>query len=72
MKNKSETREFMQHFVIHFKNQFNKRIEIIRTYNGKEFCWKYFYDKYGIVHQTLCNETPQHNSIMQIVLVWTE
>jgi len=65
MESKSETRDYMQHFIAHIKNQFNKGIKVIRTDNGKEFCWKDFYDKHGIIHQTSCNETPEQNSIVE-------
>ena len=40
-------------------------MKIIRTNNGKEFYWKYFYEKHDIIHQTSCNETPQQNSIVE-------
>ena len=65
MKNKSETRNLLQHFVIHIKNQFAKSIKTIRTDNGKELCWNDFYDKNGIIHKSSCNETPQQNSIVE-------
>jgi len=65
MKSKSGTREHMQRFVTYAKSQFNKDIKTIRTDNGKEFCWKDFYDKHGIMHQTSCNETPQQNSTVE-------
>ena len=65
MKSKSETREHMQCFVTYAKSQFNKDIKTVRTDNGKEFCWKDFYDKHGIMHQTSCNETPQQNSTVE-------
>jgi len=65
MKSKSGTREHMQCFVIYPKNQFNKDIKIIKTDNGKYFCWKDFYDKHGIMHQTSCNETLQQNSTFE-------
>jgi len=65
MKNKSETRDLLQSFIVHVKNQFCKNVKIIRTDNGKEFYWKEFYEKHGIIHQTSCNETPQQNSIVE-------
>jgi len=66
MKNKSETRDLLQHFVTHVKNQFDKNIKTIRTDNGKELWWSDFYDKNCIIHQSSCNETPQRNSIVEI------
>ena len=65
MKNKSETRELLQSFVVYVKNQFNRNVKIIRTDNGKEFYWKDFYERHGIIHQTSCNETSQQNSIVE-------
>ena len=65
MKSKSETRDYTQHFISHIKSQFNKGIKAIRTDNEKEFCWKDFYDKHGIIHQTSCNETPEQNSTVE-------
>ena len=65
MKSKNETRDYMQRFVTHIKNQFNKGIKAIRTDNGKEFCWKSFYDEHGIIHQTSCNETLEQNSTVE-------
>jgi len=38
MKNKSETIDLLQHFIVHVKNQFDKSIKTIRMDNGKEFC----------------------------------
>ena len=58
MKNESETRFILDNFVIYIRNQFNKCINIMRTYNGSEFNYKELYDKFGIMHQTSCIETP--------------
>jgi len=37
----------------------------VRTTCWKEFCWKDFYDKHGIIHQTTCVETPQQNFVVE-------
>jgi len=65
MKNKNETRSLLTNFVVMVKNQFDKGIKIIRTDNGQEFCCKDFYDKYDIIHQTTCVETPQQNYMVE-------
>jgi len=62
MKNKGETISLLQNFIVYVKNQFNKNIKTIRTNTKQEFCWKDFYYKHGIIHQTPCTETPQQNS----------
>jgi len=65
MKSKSETRDYMQCFIVDIKNQFNKGLKAIRTDNGKEFCWNDFYDEHDIIHQISSNETAQQNSTMK-------
>jgi len=65
MKNKSETRSILDNFVIYTRNQFNKFIKIIRIDNGSEFNYKELYDKFGIMHQTSCIETPQQNAVVE-------
>ena len=65
MKNKSETRFILDNFVIYIWNQFNRCIKIMRTDNGSEFNYKELYDKFDIMHQTSCVETPQQNVVVE-------
>jgi len=65
MKNKSETRPVLSKFVTLIKNQFDRKIKIIRSDNGQEFAWQEFYDIEDIVHQTSCVEMPEQNAIVE-------
>jgi len=65
MKSKSETRSLFLNFIIYVKNQFHYAVKIIRTDNGKEFEYDELYDKFGILHQRTCIETPQQNSVVE-------
>jgi len=43
-----------------------KELKILKQIdNGKEFHWKEFYEKYGIIHQTTYLKTPQQNSVVE-------
>jgi len=65
MKNKGETKPVLSKFVTLIKNQFDRKIKIIRYENNQEFAWQEFYDIEGIVHQTSCVETPEQNVIVE-------
>jgi len=65
MKNKIETRPLLLNFVIYDKNQFNHSIKVIRSDNGKEFDYNDLYERFGIIHERSCVETPQQNSIVE-------
>ena len=43
------------------ENQFHAKVKIIRTSNGVAFDMPNFYASKGIIHQRICNETPQQN-----------
>jgi len=63
MKTEGETRNLLHNFIILVKNQFNRNIKTFRTFNGKEFDCNELYEKYGILHQRTCVETPQQNVV---------
>jgi len=64
MKNKAEARVHLVNFVAMIKNQFQKRIKVIRTDNGLEFNMIQFFNTKGIIHQTSCVETPEQNGLL--------
>jgi len=62
--NEVETRKCLKVFISLVKTQFGKEVKIIRSDNGLEFKSKSireFYEHCGIIHQTSCVDTPQHN-----------
>jgi len=64
LKNKSETFNFFYNWFNKIKNQFNTRIQYIRTDNGTEFNnknFKQFCNDYGIQHQLIVPYNPQQN-----------
>lgn len=68
MQLKSNSAVVLSDFVVLMEKQFLAKIKTIRTDNGKEFlnefCRNLFMLK-GIVHQTTCVYTPQHNSVTE-------
>jgi len=62
---KAETKNLLQNFAIFVQNQFERKIKTIRFDNGQEFMNQDFYNKYGIIHQRSCVETPQQNAIVE-------
>ena len=54
----------LQNFIIMVKNQFGKHVKIIHSDNGNEFKsrpMKMFYSENGIIHYTICVDSPQQN-----------
>lgn len=50
------------------ETQTNKKIKIIRSDNGREFCnaeFNNYLKKMGIVHQTTCPYTPEQNGLCE-------
>lgn len=65
MRNKSETREHIKHFIAYCHTQFSCKIKIIRSDNGTKYITPTFYASLGIIHQKSCVETPQQNSVVE-------
>ncbi|KAL5850211.1 hypothetical protein ACOSQ4_008224 [Xanthoceras sorbifolium] len=60
--------QIFQNFVKMIQNQFETKIQIFRTDNGKEFfnnVLNKFLLQEGIVHQSSCPETPQQNGVSE-------
>lgn len=55
----------MEEFHKMIETQFDMKIKMIRTDNGKEFESREFYVKRGIIHQRSCVETPQQNAVVE-------
>lgn len=47
---------------VHVYTQYDCKIKIIKTDNGKKFNMQNFYTTHGIIHQTFCVEISQQNS----------
>ncbi|XP_042946560.1 uncharacterized protein LOC122279793 isoform X3 [Carya illinoinensis] len=68
IKARSELLSIFQMFWKQIKTQFNKKVQILRSDNGREYLSgafaTYLSDK-GIVHQTSCSYTPQQNGVAE-------
>ncbi|CAN1852203.1 Retrovirus-related Pol polyprotein from transposon TNT 1-94 [Linum perenne] len=62
MKNKGETRTYLQNFCQMIQNQFEKKVKTIRSDQGKEFHMTDFFNDHGIIHQMSCVQTPEQNA----------
>ncbi|CAH2108768.1 unnamed protein product [Euphydryas editha] len=68
LKNKNDALNSFREYKVLVENQTNKKIRIIRSDNGREFCNAEFNDylkKMGIVHQTTCPYTPEQNGLCE-------
>lgn len=64
LKEKSEVSQLVKDLCSMVNTQFDTKVKIIRSDNGREFTsgtMKSFYREQGIVHQTSCMDTPQQN-----------
>lgn len=61
MKSKVETSVHLQYFCTFVETQFDRKVKVIRSDNGKEFEIKRFYVEKGILHEISCIETPGQN-----------
>jgi len=68
LRGKNEVLRCFQDFHKLVENQFNTRIRIIRTDNGKEYVNNIFgayLSEHGIIHQTTCPDTPSQNGVAE-------
>eukprot|EP00253_Pinus_taeda_P023987 PITA_23987 len=68
LKKKSEAFDRFKEFKALVENQTEKKIKVLRTHNGGEFCSKEFekfYKKYGIARQKTTPYTPQKNGVVE-------
>lgn len=68
MKQKSEAFQYFQDYKAKVENQLNRKIKILRSDNGKEFCCRSFDDylkKNGILHQKSNPYTPEQNGLAE-------
>lgn len=68
MKEKSEVATIFKNFNSMIKTQFQTRVQILRTDNGKEFVNNSLVEyclSEGIIHQTSCVYTPQQNGVSE-------
>ena len=68
LKEKSKVESVFQNFYNMVLTQFQEKIKIVRSDNGKEYLnkilGKFFLEK-GIVHQSSCKDTPQQNGVTE-------
>jgi len=66
LKEKSEAEHVFKNFYNMVETQFQTKIQVFRSDNGKEYfnqiLGSFFLEK-GIVHHSSCNDTPQQNGI---------
>jgi len=68
LRGKHEVLRCFQDFHKLVANQFNARIRIIRTDNGKEYVnndFRVYLSEHGIIHQTTCPSTPPQNGVAE-------
>ena len=65
---KGEVFNTFQNFHAHVTNQYDAKVKILRTDNGREYMSNVFQEylrKNGIVHQTTFPYTPQQNGVAE-------
>nr|ADK92880.1 retrotransposon 4 protein [Hypericum perforatum] len=67
LKHKHEVFSVFKEFHNLVRNQFDKKIKILRTDNGTKYMggFKDYLKKFGIIHQTTCVYTPQQNGVAE-------
>lgn len=68
IKNKNEALKCFKEFKAKVENQLGKKIKILRSDNGREFCNNQFDDylkENGIIHQRSNNYTPEQNGLCE-------
>ena len=68
MREKSEVERIFKEFYRMIENQFQTKISILTSDNGTEYFNKIletFSKEKGILHQSSCFDTPEHNGIAE-------
>ena len=68
MKTRAKLFSSFQKFHVEIRTQFNTSIHILRSDNVNEFfsmSFSSFMSSHGILHQSFCSYTPQHNGVVQ-------
>ena len=68
MKTRAELFSIFQKFHVEIRTQFNTSIRILRSDNAKEYfstSFSSFTSFHGILHQSSCAYTPQHNGVAE-------
>ena len=68
IKGKNEVLQCFQDFHKLIANQFNAKVRIIHTDNGKEYVnndFGVYTSDHGIIHQTTCPGTPPQNGVTE-------
>jgi len=68
LKHKSKVPDKFYAFYQMIHNQFGKKIQVLRSDNGGQFVNKSmqeFLTENGLIHQTSCPNTPQHNGVAE-------
>ena len=59
MRKKLDVKMFLPSYISLVENQFQTKVQSIRSDNGLEFALKDCFSSKGIVHQLSCVDTPQ-------------
>ena len=68
MKTRVELFSILQKFHVEIRTQFNTSIRILRSDNAKEYfsmSFSSYMSSHGILHQSSCAHTPQHNGVAE-------
>ena len=68
MKTRAKLFSIFQKFHAEVRTQFNTSIRILRSDNAKEYLsgpFSSFMSSHGILHQSSCTYTPQHNGVAE-------
>lgn len=68
LKQKYEVLNVFQSFHAMVQTQFSAKIQILRLNNGGEYTthqFKEYCQQYGLIHETLCPQTPQQNGVAE-------
>ncbi|RVW56514.1 Retrovirus-related Pol polyprotein from transposon TNT 1-94 [Vitis vinifera] len=68
MKEKSEVGHIFQTFNLMVQNQFNSKIQVLKSDNAKEYftsSFSTYLQNHGIIHISSCVDTPQQNGVAE-------